>query len=112
MAGLADSDFVVPFVPDWAEPVFHLFVVRVRDRETIQHRLRDAGVATGVHYPIPLHLQPAYSHLGYRRGELPQAEAAAREVLSLPIYPELRASQIDRIVTTLRQAVNASGLGR
>src|SRR5207249_5600354 len=106
MAGLADSDFVVPFVPDWAEPVFHLFVVRVRDRETIQHRLRDAGVATGVHYPIPLHLQPAYSHLGYRRGELPQAEAAAREVLSLPIHPELQVSQIDHIVTTLRQAVD------
>lgn len=91
----------VPYVPEWADPVWHLYVVRVPERAAVQARLKTAGIQSGVHYPIPLHLQPAYRGLGYRAGELPNTEAAAGEVLSLPIYPEMPADAIERVSNAL-----------
>lgn len=94
---LAEADVQTPYVRNGSTHVYHLYAVRVPERELLQVELSQAGVVTGVHYPIPLHLQPAFEHLGYRRGELPESERAAEEVLSLPMYPELRRDQIEYI---------------
>ena len=89
------------FVPAWAEPVWHLYVIRRRDRAAAQAALKSAGYESGVHYPIPLHRQPVYHALGYAAGSLPVSERAAEEVLSLPIYPELPASAVVGVASTL-----------
>lgn len=78
-------------------PAYHLYVVRVKDRDALQERLSEAGVSTGLHYPVPLHLQNAYRGLGYKRGDLPATEKAAGEVLSLPMYPGLGSGQQQRV---------------
>jgi dTDP-4-amino-4,6-dideoxygalactose transaminase len=85
-----------------AEAVFHLFVVRVPDREQLQESLIAEGIQTLIHYPIPAHLQPAYSHLGQGEGSCPVAEKAAKEVLSLPLYPELAESDVERVAEAIR----------
>lgn len=83
------------------EHVYHLYVIRVDNRDAVWQRLNANGVGAGIHYPIPLHLQPAYSGLGCRRGDLPVTELAAESVLSLPIFPELLPDQIETIVDAL-----------
>jgi dTDP-4-amino-4,6-dideoxygalactose transaminase len=88
--------YLAPDVRDWAEPVYHLYVVRVENRDAVRERLGKAGIPTGVYYPVPLHLQPCYRSLGYREGDFPVAERAAREVLALPMYPELPPKVIER----------------
>lgn len=87
------------------EPVFHQYTVRVPHRDAVQQTLSRAGVQTFVYYPIPLHLQPMYRDLGYRPGDLPHAERAAAEVLSLPMFPELTEDQMTYVVDMLRQAI-------
>ena len=93
-----------PFVPEWAEPVWHLYVVRVKNRGQVQAQLKQAEVATGIHYPIPLHLQPAYQRLGMTQGSLPMVEMAAAQVLSLPMYAELSNAQVDQVVQSIKVA--------
>ncbi len=88
--------------------VYHVYAVRSRDREHLQHSLRSAGIHTGLHYPIPIHLQKAHADLGYRAGDFPISEAAAREVLSLPIYPELTMRQVDQIASAVEQEAYVS----
>jgi dTDP-4-amino-4,6-dideoxygalactose transaminase len=83
----------IPYEPSWAKGAWHLYVVRVEDRDMFQKHLTEAGVGTGIHYPIPLHLQAAYGHLGYKKGDFPVAEKAAEEILSLPMYPQLGIEQ-------------------
>ncbi len=85
--------------------VFHQYTIRVQNRDAVQHELADAGIQTAVHYPIPLHLQPMFKHLKYKRGDLPVAELAAEQVLSLPMYPELQVDQIHRVCKALSEAV-------
>ncbi|HEY7337729.1 MAG TPA: DegT/DnrJ/EryC1/StrS family aminotransferase [Bryobacteraceae bacterium] len=87
-----------PYEPAWAKAVYHLFVVRVRNRDEFMAHLASAGIGTGIHYPIPLHLQKAYQSLGYRKGDLPVTEKAAEEIVSLPLFPQLRADQQGRVV--------------
>ena len=87
--------------------VYHLYVVRVQKREMIQKKLKKQGIATGIHYPIPLHLQPAYQYLNLRRGEFPVAEGYAPQILSLPLYPELTESQLEYIAHTVTHACDA-----
>jgi dTDP-4-amino-4,6-dideoxygalactose transaminase len=82
--------------------VYHLYVVRTRHRDALLAHLGAAGIGAGVHYPVPLHLQPAYAHLGLREGDLPGTEAWARECLSLPLYPELTDAQVDTVVAAVR----------
>jgi len=81
--------------------IFHLFVIKVAQRDKVAKALGDAGVATGIHYPIPVHLQGAFADLGDRRGSFPNSEKLADEVLSLPMYPELRAEQIEWVCSNL-----------
>jgi dTDP-4-amino-4,6-dideoxygalactose transaminase len=88
-ARLASSPVVLPTVDQRAETAWHLYVIRVAGRDRLQAALKNAHIATGVHYPMPLHLQPAYRDLRHTRGSLPIAECAAAEVLSLPLYAEL-----------------------
>ncbi len=82
--------------------VYHLYVIRAAQRDRLRERLAGEGVSTGIHYPIPLHLQPAYRYLGYREGDFQVAEELACEILSLPMYPEIRPDQIRRIASLVR----------
>ncbi|MBD2540251.1 DegT/DnrJ/EryC1/StrS family aminotransferase [Coleofasciculus sp. FACHB-SPT36] len=87
--------------------IYHLYVVRVTeacplDRQTIQDKLAAVGIQTGIHYPIPCHLQPAFENLGYQAGDFPQAEALALEILSLPMYPGLSDTQVHQVIDTLQ----------
>ena len=90
------------------ERSYHLYAVQLPDRDAWRARLTDAGVQTGVHYPIPVHLQPAYRDLGHARGDFPVSEAIASEVLSLPMFPELTAQQIDAVAGVIRAGLPAA----
>ena len=83
----------LPYEPSWSRAVYHLYVVRTGDRDELMSRLKDAGIGTGIHYPIPLHLQKAYASLNYNRGDFPVAERAAAEIVSLPMFPQLTVDQ-------------------
>jgi len=94
-------DLTLPFVPQWAEPVWHLFVVRHPTRDALQKTLADAGIGTMIHYPIPPHLQAAYIDLGYKKGTLPIAEGIHACVLSLPMGPAMKKMDIERVVIAI-----------
>lgn len=95
--GLAGSGLVLPQVPDWAEPVWHLFVVRHAERDEMVKRLNEAGVGTLIHYPAPPHLQAAYAQMGFGVGTFPVAARMAKEVVSLPMGPQMAAEGIEAI---------------
>jgi len=104
---LADCGLTLPTVDPAAEAVWHLYVVRTVAeaggvRDALLAHLQACGIGAGVHYPVPLHLQPAYAHLGYRAGSLPVTEEAANTCLSLPLYPEMSEAQQDRVVDAVR----------
>ncbi|MGE0152191.1 MAG: DegT/DnrJ/EryC1/StrS family aminotransferase [Reyranellaceae bacterium] len=92
-----------PHVPQWATPVWHLYVVQAADRKRLTERLDRHGIGWMVHYPLPPHLQQAYAELGRRQGELPLAEAMADRVLSLPIYPQIAPADVAAVADALRQ---------
>lgn len=105
---LQDCPAVRPLaVAPGQEAVYHLFIVQVEQRERLQEKLKQQGIATGIHYPIPLHLQPAYAHLGLRRGTFPVSEAAAERVLSLPMYAEMSNAMVEHVAVALRTAALA-----
>lgn len=95
----------LPLAPEWAEPVWHLYVIRHAQRDRLAQQLADAGIATLVHYPVPPHRQPAYAQLDYAEGSFPIAEAIHREVLSLPIGPTMTLEQADQVAVALRLAL-------
>lgn len=99
------GNIVLPFVPAWADPVWHLFVIRTQMRDELQKRLTDVGVGTMIHYPIPPHFQDAYSELGYGQGSFPVSERVHNEVLSLPIGPSVSPPQVSMVTETLRRLV-------
>jgi len=109
-ARLREACVQVPRVPPYREHNFHLFVVRVNNRDAVRRHLHDRGIETGIHYPVPLHLTPAYEELGYpRRGSLPVAEALALEILSLPMYPELSDSLIEEVSAAVLECLDQVG---
>jgi dTDP-4-amino-4,6-dideoxygalactose transaminase len=87
----------------WSRAVHHLYVIRTRARNEVQRHLTNRGIATGLHYPIPIHFQAAYACLGYAQGDLPVSEQAAREVLSLPIFPQIRRDQQEEVADVVRE---------
>lgn len=100
---LSDIEAVTtPPIMEYATPVYALYTIRARDRDRLQLYLRERGIMTGVYYPIPLHLQPAYKSLGYKEGDFPVTERASQEVLSLPVYPELSEDEINQVAEGLR----------
>ena len=102
---LSGTTAIVPAERPDSRHVYHQYVVQVPDRDAWRARLGDAGIQTGVHYAIPVHLQPAYADLGYSRGDFPVAERAAAEVLSLPIFPELTDEQIETVASVFRAGI-------
>ncbi len=84
------------------EPVYHLYVVRIANRDAALKSLREQGISAGIHYPLPIHLQPAYGSLGYAKGDFPVAEALGQEALSLPMYPELTEEQVIAVAQAVR----------
>ena len=103
---LAEAGVGLPAAASFNRHVYHIYAIRVPQRDAFQQALSSQGVQTGIHYPVPVHLQPAYADLGYRAGDFPVSEAAAREVLSLPIFPELTTVQQDRVIRTVTTAFN------
>jgi dTDP-4-amino-4,6-dideoxygalactose transaminase len=101
----APHGVVTPTMGGWGEHVFHQYTVRVPRRDAVQKALSEQGIATAVYYPVPLHLQRAYTSLGYTPGSLPESERAAAEVLSLPMYPELSKQSIARVAGALSRAL-------
>jgi len=108
-AELAQSGIKTPFVRKGSTHVYHLYVIDTNDRYAMRNKLEEAGVATGIHYPLPLHLQPALAHLGYRQGDLPCCEAMAARSLSLPMFPELTRDQVRRIAAIAGAAAERDG---
>src|SRR5215469_10098691 len=103
---LAPLDGVMlPVEPEWARGVYHLYVVRTQDRQLLQDSLKTAGIGTGIHYPIPLHLQKAYRALGYVKGDFPVTEKLASEILSLPMYPQLTRIEQENVVQPVRKCL-------
>lgn len=96
---------VLPFEPSWSRAINHLYVVRVPDRQEMQNNLKAAGIGTGIHYPVPLHLQQAYRGLGYRSGDFPITEDVASEILSLPMYPQLTDSRQAKVVDAVKECL-------
>jgi dTDP-4-amino-4,6-dideoxygalactose transaminase len=105
---LADAAVELPVERPGSRHVYHLFVVRTPERDRLRARLTEAGVQTGVHYPIPVHLQPAYRDLGYSAGDFPVCEAAAAAVLSLPMFPELTDAQVAEVADVVTASVPAA----
>jgi len=106
-AMLEGSPVILPVEMPYARHVFHVYAVRTSHRNIVQQALDAQGIQTGIHYPIPVHLQKAYAETGYRLGDFPHAERAANEVLSLPMYAELSNEQIETVSAAIRGALNA-----
>src|SRR5271165_4533380 len=102
---LADSGVETPAEMPWARHVYHVYTLRTEDRDGLQASLQAEGIQTGIHYPVPVHLQPAYADLGYGRGTFPRSEAAAEQVLSLPLYPELSSQAVAEVAGAVKKAV-------
>jgi dTDP-4-amino-4,6-dideoxygalactose transaminase len=91
--------------PDGCEHVYHQYTIRLERRDVVQRQLSERKIGSSVYYPVPLHLQPLYASLSYKRGDFPHAERAAQEVLSLPMYPELRRDQIARVAEAVLESL-------
>lgn len=102
---LADSGVETPTEMPLARHVYHVYTLRTDDRDGLQASLQAEGIQTGIHYPVPVHLQPAYADLGYGRGAFPRSEAAAEQVLSLPLYPELSSLAVAEVAGVVKKAV-------
>lgn len=92
-----------PFEPSWSRSNYHLYVIKTEERDNLQRHLTEQNIATGLHYPLPLHLQEAYRHHNYREGDFPVAEAVAKQILSLPMFPTLQPEQQDRVAEAIRE---------
>jgi dTDP-4-amino-4,6-dideoxygalactose transaminase len=95
-------DVVTPYVEPANESIFNQYTIRVERRDELQAFLKERGIGSAIYYPLPLHLQPCFSYLGYKEGQCPEAEKAAKQVLSMPIYPELTRSQLDEVIDAVR----------
>ena len=102
-SALANTSVVPPTEKPWARHVYYVYAVRSEARDDLQRWLKSRGVETGIHYPIPVHMQEAYSDLGYSKGDFPHSELAAEQVLSLPLYPELRPAQLQQAVAAIHE---------
>src|SRR5215217_7141409 len=102
-AAFADlAEVRTPYVSPENESIFNQYTIRVPRRDALQAALREKGIGSSVYYPLPLHLQPCFAYLGYKEGACPEAEKASKEVISLPVYPELSTAQRDEVVAAVR----------
>ena len=93
----------LPIEAPYNRHIYHLYVINAKHRDRLQKHLWSLGIETGIHYPVPIHLQPAYAHLGYKKGDFPVTELAAKTILSLPMFPELTDTEINYIAATIRK---------
>jgi dTDP-4-amino-4,6-dideoxygalactose transaminase len=100
------ANVVTPFEPESSRAVYHLYVVQVDDREALQASLANAGIGTGIHYPVPLHQQKAYAHLGYKTGDFPVTERLARRIVSLPMFPHMTNEQVVRVANEVTESIS------
>jgi len=107
---LASTPLALPPEADYAESVYHLYVVRTDNREVFMDYMQEQEISTGIHYPIPVHLQPAYQELGYGKGDFPVSERYAEQIVSLPMYPELTPEFIDHVAEAIEQAAGQYSL--
>ena len=98
LLGEVSTGLVLPFEPSWSNGVYHLYVVRTEKRDELQEHLTKAGIGTGIHYPVPVHLQKPYRAMGFKEGDFPVTEKAAAQILSLPMYPGMSLAQQNRVV--------------
>jgi dTDP-4-amino-4,6-dideoxygalactose transaminase len=104
------SDIITPKADPRARHVYHLYVIRVpRQRDAFLKHLQDNNIGAGIHYPLPLHMQPAFAHLGYQHGDFPITESLAESIISLPLYPELTHAQMETVVDVVKDALNVVG---
>ena len=103
----AKDSMILPREAAWTKGVYHLYVVRVSDREALQAHLAEAGIGTGIHYPIPLHLQKAYQYLNYKKGDFPVTERVAAEIVSLPMFPGLKKDQLASVANSVKEFVTS-----
>ncbi|MFN8667167.1 MAG: DegT/DnrJ/EryC1/StrS family aminotransferase [Gemmatimonadaceae bacterium] len=96
------AEIVTPYIDPANESIFNQYTVRVDRRDELQAFLKSRGIGSSIYYPLPLHLQPCFAYLGYQEGQCPEAEKAAKQVLSLPIFPELTSAQLDEVIGTVR----------
>jgi dTDP-4-amino-4,6-dideoxygalactose transaminase len=108
LAGL--EEVMTPLETSYARHVYHVYAIRVQQSDEIRWFLKEKGIEFGVHYPVPIHLQKAYAHLGYEKGAFPISERIAKEFISLPMFPELTAAQIDSVALCVKEAVESSVL--
>jgi len=99
---MRDLPIVLPTIDDETSHIFHHYVIRTVRRDALQLHLRERGIMTGIYYPVPLHLQPCFFHLGFTEGDLPIAEEAARTSLAIPVFPELKRREKDYIINGIR----------
>ena len=100
---LEDTDLVTPFISEENEPVYHMYIIQSENREVMLSKLKEKGVATGVYYPVPLHLQKVYKNLGYKEGDMPVAEYLSHRTFAIPVYPELTGEEVNYIVESIKE---------
>lgn len=99
---LQNSDLVTPVAKDYNDHVYHMYILQSENREEVLAKLKEAGIATGVYYPVPLHLQKVYKNLGYKEGDMPVSEYLSHRTFAIPVYPELTKEQIDYIISKIK----------
>ncbi len=107
---LGDLEIGLPFEADYGRHVYHIFALRVAERDEVMRRLQAAGIGCGIHYPVPVHLQQAYQSLGYKPGDLPVSERTSAEFISLPMFPELTGAQLEEVTTAVARSINPNGV--
>jgi len=108
-AATAETNIIAPFEPPWSKAVYHLYVLQVENREAVQANLAKDNIDTGIHYPVPLHLQKAYGSLGYKLGDFPVCEKAAERIVSLPMFPGLSEADQARVVDAVIRSARCTG---
>jgi dTDP-4-amino-4,6-dideoxygalactose transaminase len=106
----ANAGVGIPSEPSWSKAVYHLYVIRTSDREGLMSHLKQAGIGAGIHYPIPLHLQKAYTPLNYKIGDFPVAESVSSEIVSLPMFPHLTPLQQTRVAEAIESFLGKASL--
>ena len=103
-----DKGVSVPSEADYARHVYHIYAIRVQERDRVIGALQEQGIGCGIHYPVPIHLQAAYNHLGYRPNAFPVSERSSAEFISLPMYSELSEHQIERVVGAVEKSLDVA----
>jgi dTDP-4-amino-4,6-dideoxygalactose transaminase len=99
---MKELDLITPKIMDFNKHVFHLYIIRVKERNSLMEHLKANNIACAAYYPVPQHLQECLSYLGYKEGDLPEAELAAKEALALPIFPEITQEEQDYVINTIK----------